>query len=84
MTEAVKQICGYVFDKSDIIRIYAEPFAYRIQDRILLSKFYYKFIKRAENADEAFFGSFFMVFFAFERVFAEVIDMEVNSLYNSY
>ena len=23
-----KQICGYVFDKSDIIRIYAEPFAY--------------------------------------------------------
>ncbi len=28
MTEAVKQICRYVFDKSDIIRIYAEPFAY--------------------------------------------------------
>ena len=28
MTEAVKQICEYVFDKSDIIRIYAEPFAY--------------------------------------------------------
>ncbi len=28
MTEAVKQICKYVFDKSDIIRIYAEPFAY--------------------------------------------------------
>ena len=28
MTEAVKQICGFVFDKSDIIRIYAEPFAY--------------------------------------------------------
>ena len=27
MTEAVKQICQYVFDKSDIIRIYAEPFA---------------------------------------------------------
>ena len=30
MTEAVKQICEYVFDKSDIIRIYAEPFAYNI------------------------------------------------------
>lgn len=30
MTEAVKQICGYVFNKSDIIRIYAEPFAYNI------------------------------------------------------
>ncbi len=26
-TEAVKQICEYVFDRSDIIRIYAEPFA---------------------------------------------------------
>ena len=28
MTEAVKQICKYVFANSDIIRIYAEPFAY--------------------------------------------------------
>jgi len=27
MTEAVKQICDYVFSNSDIIRIYAEPFA---------------------------------------------------------
>lgn len=27
MTEAVKQTCKYVFDNSDIIRIYAEPFA---------------------------------------------------------
>ncbi|HBA69794.1 MAG TPA: GNAT family N-acetyltransferase [Lachnospiraceae bacterium] len=27
-TEAVRQTCKYVFDKSDIIRIYAEPFAY--------------------------------------------------------
>lgn len=27
MTEAVRQICRYVFDKTDIIRIYAEPFA---------------------------------------------------------
>lgn len=27
-TEAVKQICEYVFRKSNIIRIYAEPFAY--------------------------------------------------------
>ncbi len=43
-----------------------------------------KFTKRAENAEAAFLGSFFMGFFAFERVFAEVIDMDVNSLYNSY
>ncbi len=28
MTEAVKQICEYVFTNSDIIRIFAEPFAY--------------------------------------------------------
>lgn len=28
MTESVKQICEYVFEKSDIVRIYAEPFAY--------------------------------------------------------
>lgn len=27
MTEAVRQICKHVFEKSDIIRIYAEPFA---------------------------------------------------------
>lgn len=27
MTEAVKQICRCVFEKSDIIRVYAEPFA---------------------------------------------------------
>ena len=26
-TEAVRQICNYVFEKTDIIRIYAEPFA---------------------------------------------------------
>ena len=28
MTEAVREICKYVFGESDIIRIYAEPFAY--------------------------------------------------------
>ncbi len=28
MTEAVRQICEYVFSESDIVRIYAEPFAY--------------------------------------------------------
>ena len=27
-TEAVKQICSYIFDKSNIVRIYAEPFSY--------------------------------------------------------
>lgn len=38
MTEAVKQICGYVFDKSDIIRIYAEPFAYNATSSRVLEK----------------------------------------------
>ena len=28
MTEAVKQICSYIFDKSNNVRIYAEPFSY--------------------------------------------------------
>ena len=38
MTEAVKQICAYVFAKSDIIRIYAEPFAYNIASCRVLEK----------------------------------------------
>ena len=38
MTEAVKQICKYVFAKSDIIRIYAEPFAYNIASCRVLEK----------------------------------------------
>ena len=38
MTDAVKQICKYVFDKSDIIRIYAEPFAYNTASCRVLEK----------------------------------------------
>lgn len=38
MTEAVKQICEYVFNKSDIIRIYAEPFAYNTASCRVLEK----------------------------------------------
>lgn len=38
MTEAVKQICKYVFSKSDILRIYAEPFAYNIASCRVLEK----------------------------------------------
>ena len=38
MTEAVKQICEYVFVKSDIIRIYAGPFAYNIASCRVLEK----------------------------------------------
>lgn len=38
MTEAIKQTCKYVFDKSDIIRIYAEPFAYNAASCRVLEK----------------------------------------------
>lgn len=38
MTNAVKQICEYVFEKSDIIRIYAEPFAYNTASCRVLEK----------------------------------------------
>ena len=38
MTEAVKQICKYVFENSDIVRIYAEPFAYNTASCRVLEK----------------------------------------------
>ncbi len=38
MTDAVKQICAYVFDNSDIIRIYAEPFVYNAASCRVLEK----------------------------------------------
>ncbi len=38
MTEAVKQICEYVFDRSDIIRIYAAPYAHNIASCRVLEK----------------------------------------------
>lgn len=38
MTDAVRQMCEYVFCKTDIIRIYAEPFAYNIASCRVLEK----------------------------------------------
>lgn len=38
MTEAVNQICEYVFNESDIIRIYAEPFAHNTASCRVLEK----------------------------------------------
>ena len=38
MTDAVKQICEYVFKNSDILRIYAEPFAYNTGSGRVLEK----------------------------------------------
>lgn len=37
-TEAVKQVCAYVFGNSDIIRIFAEPFAYNAASCRVLEK----------------------------------------------
>lgn len=37
-TAAVKEICDYVFDNSDIIRIYAEPFSYNAASCRVLEK----------------------------------------------
>ena len=38
MTEAVRQLCAYVFSHSDIIRIYAEPFAHNVGSCRVLEK----------------------------------------------
>lgn len=38
MTEAVKQACEYVFAENDILRIYAEPFAYNSASCRVLEK----------------------------------------------
>lgn len=38
MTKAVKQLCREAFEKFDIIRIYAEPFAYNTGSRRVLEK----------------------------------------------
>ena len=38
MTEAIRQLCGIVFETTDILRIYAEPFAYNTGSRRALEK----------------------------------------------
>ena len=38
MTTAVKQLCEKIFADTDIIRIYAEPFAYNMGSRRVLEK----------------------------------------------
>ena len=43
MTEIVKQTCKYVFENSDIIRIYAEPFAMNIASCRVLEKAGFQF-----------------------------------------
>ena len=38
MTEAIRQLCAIIFDTTDILRIYAEPFAYNTGSRRALEK----------------------------------------------
>ncbi len=38
MSAAIKQICGFAFEEYDIVRIFAEPFAYNIGSRKALEK----------------------------------------------
>ena len=43
MTDAVRQLCEYVFSKTDIIRIFAEPFAYNTGSCRVLEKAGFQF-----------------------------------------
>ena len=43
MTEAVKQLCSYIFENTDIIRIFAEPFAYNKGSCRVLEKAGFRF-----------------------------------------
>lgn len=43
MTQAVKKICTYVFSNSDVIRIYAEPFAHNLASCRVLEKAGFQF-----------------------------------------
>ena len=38
MTEAIRQLCAMIFDTTDILRIYAEPFTYNTGSRRVLEK----------------------------------------------
>ena len=43
MTEAVRQLCEKIFQETDILRIFAEPFAYNIGSRRVLEKAGFQF-----------------------------------------
>ena len=42
-TSAVKQVCRYIFERTDIIRIFAEPFAYNTASCRILEKSGFKY-----------------------------------------
>ena len=49
MTEAVRQICSAVFETTDILRIFAEPFAYNTGSRRVLEKAGFSFEGTLKN-----------------------------------
>ena len=64
MTEAVKLLCEKVFAETDILRIFAEPFAYNIGSRHVLEKAGFQFegimrsnaVKNGQILDMALYG----------------------------
>lgn len=42
-TSAVRQVCKYIFENTDIIRIFAEPFSYNIASCRVLEKAGFRF-----------------------------------------
>ena len=49
MTDAVKQICEYVFENNDILRIYAEPFAHNAVSCLGLEKADFKYEEKLRS-----------------------------------
>ena len=64
MTDVVKQLCAKIFEETDIIRIFAEPFAYNIGSRRVLEKAGFQFegimksnaVKNGQILDMALYG----------------------------
>lgn len=48
-TSAVKQVCNYIFNNTDIIRIFAEPFAYNVASCRVLEKAGFQFAGLLRN-----------------------------------
>lgn len=49
MTDAIRQLCGIIFETTDILRIYAEPFAYNTGSRRALEKAGFRFEGMMKN-----------------------------------
>ncbi len=43
MTKVIKEVCDYIFNETDIIRLFAEPFAYNLASCRVLEKVGFEF-----------------------------------------